>query len=107
MSRAMQQYLHYPSIGILKGYVNNNLINNCEITADDINRSEIIYGPAVPYTQGHMTRKRPPIHDKIEKVPLPPMITLHHRTVALFMNVFFVNGNTLMILRCNTGLSRN
>ena len=56
MSREIQQYLHYPSTKTLKIYVNNNLITNCKITTDDINRAEIIYGPAVTYTQGHMTR---------------------------------------------------
>ena len=71
-SRDIQQYLHYPSTSILKQYVNENLINNCKITADDINRAEIVYGPAVPYIQGHMTRKRPLIHNKVEKSPYHP-----------------------------------
>ena len=93
MSRKLQQYLHYPSTGTLKNYLNNNIINNCQIKADDINRAEIIYGSAVPYIQGHMTRERPLVHTKIEKAPLPPIITLHHRTVALFIDFFFVNGN--------------
>ena len=93
MSRELQQDLHYSSTTTLETYVNYILIKNCTITADDVNRAEIMCGPAVPFAQGHMTRKRPPIHGKIEKVPLPPMIAQHHRTVALSIYFFFVNGN--------------
>ena len=66
-SRDIHQYLHYPSTSTLKHYVKENLINNCNITADNINRAELVYGPAVPYIQGHMTRKRPLIHNKVKK----------------------------------------
>ena len=93
MSRELQQDFHYPSTTTFKTYVKDSLINNCTINADDINRAEIMYGPAVTYTQGHMTRKRPPIRGKIEKVPLPPMIAQYHRTIALSMDFFLVNGN--------------
>ena len=59
-----------------KNYVNKNLINNCAITVDDINRAELSYGTPVPYLQGHMVRHKPPIHNNdIEKILLPPMIT--------------------------------
>ena len=91
--RLKQQNFHYPSTKTLEIYVNDKIVKNFTITADDVNRAEIMCGPAVPFAQGHMTRKRPPIHGKIEKVPLPPMIAQHHRTVALSIYFFFVNGN--------------
>ena len=68
-------------------------MNNCVITADDVNRAEVIYGPHVPYLEGHMVRRKPQIHDKIEKVPLPLMIAQRHSNVSLAMDFFFVNGN--------------
>lgn len=83
----------------MKHYVNENLINNCNITADDINRAELVYGPAVPYIQGHMTRKRPLVHNKVEKIPLPPMIAKHHTNIALYMDFFYVNGNIFFVSR--------
>ena len=91
MSRETYQNLHYPSTKTLKNYVNNNLINNCEIITDNVNRAEITHGPEVPYTQGQMTRRRPLIHEKIGKVPLPPRIAQHHYTIALSIDFFFVN----------------
>ena len=63
----MQEYLYYPGTKTLEHYVSQNLITNCEITADNVNRSELIYGTPVPYLQGHMVRRKPPTHEKIEK----------------------------------------
>ena len=40
-----------------------------------------------------MTRQRTLGHDKIEKVPLPPMIALYHNKLALFIDFFYVNEN--------------
>ena len=66
-SRQIQEYLYYPGTKTLEHYISQNLITNCEITADDVNRAELIYGTPVPYLQGHMVRRKPPIHEKIEK----------------------------------------
>ena len=68
LSRTYQEYLFYPGTKPLNKNVANNLINNSTVTVDDVNREEIIYGQPVPYIQGHMTRTKPPIHDKIEKL---------------------------------------
>ena len=68
-------------------------MNNCELTADDVNRAELIYGLSFPYLKRHMVRRKPQIHDKIEKIPLPPTIAEHHRDIALAMDLFFVNEN--------------
>ena len=96
ISRQMQEYSFFPSSNILKSYFNKNLITNCKINADDINRAEIVYGPSEPYIEGHMIRRKPPIHEKIEKVPLPPMISTHHLNLAIGTNFFFVNGNIFL-----------
>ena len=93
LSRKFQEYLFFPGPNTFKHYVNNNLINNCKITADDINRGELIYGPLEPYVAGHMVRHKPPVHNKIEKTPLPSMIAAHHSNIAMAMDFFFINGN--------------
>ena len=82
--------------------MNKNLIINCEITADDVNRGELIYGPLEPYIQGHMVRHKPPVHHKVEKIPLPPMISQHHSNIALCMDFFFVNGNIFFHTKTDT-----
>ena len=96
-SRQIQEYLFFPSSTTLKKYVNNNLITNCKVNTDDINRAEIIYGPSEPYLEGHMVRRKPSIHDKIEKVPLPLIILQHHPKLALGIDFYFVNGNIFLL----------
>ena len=91
LSRKFQEHLFFPGPNTFKHYVNNNLINNCKITADDINRGELIYGPLEPYVAGHMVRHKPPVHNKIEKTPLPSMIAAHHSNIAMAMDFFFIN----------------
>ena len=93
MSRKLQEYLFYPSTNTFKTYVTKSLLTNCKVTADDVNRAEIIYGPPVPYLEGHMVRHKPTIHDKIEKVPLPLIIAQHHLDTVLSIDFFFVNGD--------------
>ena len=78
MSRKYQEYFFYPGTKTFQHYVRNNLINNCSITTDDVTRAELIYGPPVPYIEETMTRSTPPIHNKIEKIPLPPAVAQHH-----------------------------
>lgn len=68
----------------------NNLINNATITTDDINRAELIAGPAEPILAGKMT-KLPPITHKIQKVPLPLPISQHHAKVQLYVDLFYRN----------------
>ena len=82
-SREMQEYLFYPGTKTLENYVSQNLITNCEITANDVNHAELIYGTPIPYLQGNMVRRKPPIHEKVEKIPLLPMIAAHHLKISL------------------------
>ena len=96
-SRNIQEYLYFPSSSTLKTYVNQNLITNCKVNAHDINRAEIIYGPQEPYLEGHMVRRKPSAHDKIEKIPLPPIILEHHPKLALGLDFFFINGNIFLL----------
>ena len=100
LSRKFQEYLFFPGPNTFKHYVNNNIINNCKITADDINRGELIYGPLEPYVAGHMVRHKPPVHNKIKKIPLSPIIAAHHSNIAMamdFSSLTFSRGSTSLV----------
>ena len=58
MSRKFQEYLFFPGSNMFKEYLNKNLINNCEITSDDVNRGKLIDEPLEPCIQGHMVRHK-------------------------------------------------
>jgi hypothetical protein len=81
-ARALQQEMGWPSNTAFKNIIKNNLITNTEVTIDDVNRAELIYGTAMPLLQGKMTRVKPTIN-KIEKIPLPLPISKHHHNVNL------------------------
>ena len=76
-----------------KDYVSNNLVTNCEVIVDDVNRAELIYGPPAPYLEELMARTRPLIHERIEKMPLSSMVAQHHLNIFIAMDSFSVNGN--------------
>jgi len=83
----------FPGTFTLKTYLQDNLINNSAVTVDDVNRADIIYDPSIPNIQGQMTRRRPITHEKLVRVPLPPIIQQQHHEIVLSMDFFFVNGN--------------
>ena len=93
-SRNYQEFLYYPGTVTFKDHVKDNLITNCEVIVDEVIRAELIHGPPVPYLEGHMTRKRPLIYERIENTPLPPMIAQNHLNISITIEFFFVNGNT-------------
>ena len=62
-SKKYREVLYFPSTTTFKGYICDILIQKNEVTADDVKRADIIYGPSVPNIQGQMTRNIPPIHE--------------------------------------------
>ena len=86
-ARQIQQEIGWPSITAFRNIIKNNLITNPEITIDDVNRAELIYGPATPLLQGKMTRVKPNTN-KIEKIPLPLPISTHHSNVNMCVDFF-------------------
>ena len=90
-ARQTQQEINWPSTSDFKYYVSKNCIRNSPVTLDDINRAEVIYGPAKPLLEGKMVRRRPPKH-RIERVPLPLAISTHHKELQLYIDFFYVNG---------------
>ena len=52
IAREFQAKVGHPSTQDLKSIVKSNLIVNCPVTAEDIDRAEKIYGPSVPILKG-------------------------------------------------------
>ena len=77
----------WPSITAYPNIIKENLIMNTKITIDDVNRAEIIYGPATPLLQRRMTRDSLRVN-RIEKVPFTLPISTHHRDVNLCIDFF-------------------
>jgi len=76
----------------LKYYIAENLIVNCTVTVDNVNRAEAIYGPQKPLLQGKMVRERPEHHANIPRIQIPAPILEHHPTDEINMDFMFING---------------
>ena len=90
-ARRMQASIGYPSTQVFKQIVQNNLMQNCRITSDDISRAERIYGPPPPLLQGKSTQSKPkPVN--VHHLPLPLQIQERHKDIILHIDFFYVNG---------------
>ena len=91
-ARLQQEALGWPSDDYYKYIIKENLITNTEVTLDDVQRAQHIYGPAKPLLQGAMTRLKP-TNNKIEKIPLPLPISNQHKSISISVDFFYVNGH--------------
>ena len=82
-ARKYQGLLGWPETSAFKTYVLKNLLVNCNITVVDINRADNLYGEAVPILQGKTRGKKPRVHSKTEKIPLPLPISEIHKNLHL------------------------
>jgi hypothetical protein len=58
-ARILQQLIDWPATPTFKEIVAGNQLRNCDITVDDINRAEALYGPHLAILKGKSVRKRP------------------------------------------------
>ena len=70
----------------------NNLIQNCPVTIEDVNRYFDIYGSDVATLQGKTKKCTSSRSVASLPCPLPPSILQHHRHVALCIDIFYVQG---------------
>ena len=85
-ARALQQKTGWPSTANLKVYISKQLLNNCKVTVDGVNRADIIFGPAEPILEGKMVRKIP-TGCKIKRVPLPLPMKEHYTELELYIYI--------------------
>ena len=71
--------------------VENNMITNCDINADDIKRADTIWGPAEYVLQGKMKRKKPNTHNKIPNLALPISVSQQQKQITMQIRILYVN----------------
>ena len=89
-ARKEQEILSWPPTQTYKSYVSDDLIANSKVT-NDVNRASLIWGEPEPLIAGNMVRTTPQAVKKIERVPLPLPIKIHHSEIQLHVDFFFVN----------------
>jgi len=94
-ARSLQRCMRWPSDDKLKAYMRQNLILNCKLCSADVDRANYIYGKAECLLQGKMTAPPQSSNDS-QQLPLPNTITKERRRIKLYIDNFFVNGNTFL-----------
>jgi hypothetical protein len=89
-ARALYGKVGHPSIRDFKAMIANNMITNCPVTVNDVDRAEHIYGKDIAALKGKTVRKTPkPV--VVDYVDVPLEILNKHRSVSMTGDVFFVN----------------
>jgi hypothetical protein len=90
VARAGLQNAGFPSEWDFRLMIQNELISNCPIQVDDLDRATHIHGKDVGLLKGKTTRKKPlPVIESI--VPVPKDMLNLHKDVFLTVDLFFVN----------------
>ena len=90
-ARRYQVLFGWPEKSDFNTHVNNNLLLNCNITTDDINRAHTIYGEATSILQDKMMSKKPIVHSKTEKT-FTSSNTRETQKHTPLHGFFYVNG---------------
>jgi hypothetical protein len=89
-ARDIQTKVGHPSTQDLKSVIKLNLIANCPVTTEDVDRAETIFGPSLPILKGKTTRQSPQ-SVQTNYVAVPESILSANQHVTLFGDIFFIN----------------
>ena len=95
--RAWKLYINTGGGGMdnFKHYLRQNIIKNCPVTLDDINRAQKIFRHEVGHLKGSTTRKTPSVIRE-EKIEIPREIIHQHDDFRLYIDLFYVNGMPML-----------
>jgi Reverse transcriptase (RNA-dependent DNA polymerase)/Zinc knuckle len=92
-ARALYRKIGRPSEKDFTHILQNNLIRNCPITADDARRALRIYGPDIATLKGKTVKKQNEGIPDYQAIQIPAPIIAQYKNVRLFIDIFWVNGN--------------
>ena len=73
------------------------MTTNCDINADDIKKSDIIWGPAEYVLQGEIKRKKPNTHNNIPKLALPLSVSQQHKKITMYIDILMLIESLFLI----------
>ena len=94
-ARELQCTMGYIPDSTLKKYIKHKLFENCGVSEEDVDRAAEIYGIAEPIARGKMTSPTQR-QSKSKQISLPSNI---NKDVMLYMDIFYVNGNTFLHIK--------
>jgi hypothetical protein len=94
LAKKVQDMIRRPSTQQYMSIIVNNLLPNCNVTANDIKMAEDIFEPNLGSLKGKMTRRKT-VHVEAYD-PLPILITImdKYHNITLAMDIMFINNNS-------------
>ena len=78
-----------------KHLLRQNIIQNCPVTAEDVDNAEKIFRPDIGAMKGKTTRKKPtPV--KKDEVAIPKELLDKNKELTLCMDVLFINSMPML-----------
>jgi hypothetical protein len=77
----------------------NNLLPNCNITANDIKTAEDIFGPNLGSLKGKMTRGKTVHVEACDPLPIPITIMDKYHNITLAI-IFYLNLSAHLVWNC-------
>ena len=96
-ARTTQIIIGRPSTKRFLYLASNKLIKNSDVTTQDINNAEFIFGPDRGSLQGKTTRQGSDQVRSGAMVPIPATIMEHYRSVTLYIDVMKVNKMPFLV----------
>ena len=81
-ARLLEQNLGWPGPVVFKKLIQNNLITNCNINVDDVERGTKIFGIPPPLLKGRMTAP-PPLQNNAITIDIPQELRNIHKNPTL------------------------
>ncbi len=95
-ARKLQNTLGFPSTRNFIDIVNSNVLNNCPITAEDIQNAELLFGPNLGSLKGKTVRRSGAVVEPfVDNVP--PALLDRCRDITLCADIMFVNKTIFLI----------
>ena len=94
-ARKLYHTMGCPMVQNFKHLLRQNIIQNCPVTAEDVDNAEKIFGPDIRAMKGKTTRKKPtPV--KKDEVAIPKELLDKNSKLTLCMDVMFINGMPML-----------
>ena len=85
-----------PGMEAFKALLRMNIIKNCPVTPEHVDRANDIYGLPIAALKGKATRSKPPIMSK-DIIEIPEEIYLKNYKLHLCIDIVYINGMTFLV----------
>ena len=87
-ARQLSRVLCHPEQSVLERMIKNNVLQNCNVTIQDVKRAEKIYGKSIPATKGRSKRTETRRLPSREPVEIPRKVIEEYKAITLCIDFF-------------------